>query len=136
MLVGYTATDTLMLDVDNEPYKNVKMLADYLLIVHQLKGYMILRTNKGYHVIFDKRLRFVKVIKLAAKATIILSNPNIAFWLAQQLYNDCLTLRINQKNGKTPKIICSIGQNSDRVAVYNCVKSAVNVAVNVGRAIT
>jgi len=105
---GISDNHTIMVDLDNMSFRNVKSLAELACRHFKLGGFIILKSSPNhYHVVFDRPMRFWSdVFRVISWIAIISNNPNVWKWICMQAIKKACTLRVNEKpikNGVKPK---------------------------------
>lgn len=114
-VIGFVSDRGLMLDLDNVTFRKATRIAERLLKLHRLEGYLIIESsNRNYHVVFNRYLRWKTIMK------IILNQYVCIRWGIWQGRKGELTLRVSPKNeGKEqPKIVKRVGKQDKLIADY------------------
>jgi hypothetical protein len=113
-VVGFMTNRGLILDFDNMKFKKAKWLAERLCKQHHLEGYLLIKSSeKNYHVVFNRYLRWRTITK------ILFNQYEALRWAVFQMQSGYLTLRVSRKNGKNkPKIILKVGKTDKLIKDY------------------
>jgi hypothetical protein len=113
-VVGFMTNKGLVLDLDNMKFKKAKWLAERLCKQHHLEGYLLIKSSeKNYHVVFNRYLRWRTITK------ILFNQYEALRWAVFQMQSGYLTLRISRKNGKNkPKIMLKVGKTDKLIKDY------------------
>lgn len=112
--VGFTDDETVMLDLDNLSFREVKRLARRALEFWGLGGFLVLRSSVGsYHVVFDRAVSWGENLQVVAWAVLDSGSEGLKKWLVMQCRKGSSTLRVSPKGEKkSPRIVYREG-NSD-----------------------
>lgn len=112
--IGFMTKRGVVLDLDNMTEKKATLKAELLLKRYRLEGYLLIRSSeKSYHVVFNKYLRWRTITK------ILFSLYECIRYAVFQMKEGFLTLRISRKNGKDkPKILIAVGKQDKLIKDY------------------
>jgi len=112
--IGFNTAKGLMLDLDNMKFRKALWLAETLMEKYKLEGFLLIKSSdKNYHVVFNKYLRWKTITK------ILFSQYECLRWGVFQMREGQLTLRISKKNGKDkPKILLEVGTTDKLIKDY------------------
>lgn len=112
--IAFTTKDGLMLDLDNVTFRKATRIAERLLKLHRLEGYLIIESSKrNFHVVFNRYLRWKTIVKIIFNQYICIR------WGIWQARKGELSLRVSSKNGKDrPEIIKRVGKQDKLIADY------------------
>ena len=89
-ILGFTDDETVMLDFDDTPFKQVKYWAQVAMKHYGLGGFLILKSSENhYHVVFNRRVDWAE-------------NMSIVAWVSLQSNNQRARARNNQLEGLGP----------------------------------
>ena len=119
-ILGYTDTETVKLDFDDTTFKNVKYWAERTLKWFKLGGYIILKSSKkSYHVIFNKTVSWTQNLKVVAWVALHAQNRGLVKWLLMQCIKKSSTVRISNKNKKSPpRLVYSHGKQDKQIQEF------------------
>ena len=124
IIIGYTDRETVMLDIDNARYKQIKFVARWLMERFDLGGFIILRSSDdNYHVVFNRTVIWEENVHIIGFASYMLRNERggkkSMGWVIMQLIKESSTLRISTKGRKPrPKIIYKEGEQDKEIATF------------------
>lgn len=119
-VLGITDRNTVKLDFDNTPFKTVRYWASRTMKWFNLKGFMILKSNKGsYHVVFDRKVSWRKNMHIVAWVCLLSQNRNLQKWFIMQCIKEGSTLRVSAKKEKPePRIVFRCGSQEKQIAEF------------------
>jgi hypothetical protein len=119
-ILGITETDTVMLDLDEMPFKTVKYWAKRICHWHKLKGFIIRKSSKNcYHVVFDRKVTWEENVKIMAWVCLLSHHVPLFKWFLMQAIKQGSTLRVSNKLDKpSPRTVFRYGSQKDRIADY------------------
>jgi hypothetical protein len=119
-IFGFTDTETVKLDFDDTPLKNVTYWADRTLNWFKLGGYIILKSSSNsYHVVFNRSVSWSKNMKVVAWVALLSKNGGLIRWLIMQCIKQSSTLRISNKNKKpSPRIVTRQGKQDKQIQEF------------------
>lgn len=134
VIIGYTTSSGVLLDLDHTTLHQTKKLAHNLLYTFKLEGYYIIESSpECYHVVFNKRFtNFSKVTKIVAHACLWSKSRGLSGWLLFQLVKQSLTIRITSKGEKhPPKIMLTHGKTDGICKEYHEIYNHFNKKQNI-----
>jgi hypothetical protein len=119
-IIGFTDTETVMLDFDNTSFKDVKYWALRTMKWFNLEGFIILQSSENhYHVVFNREVSWSENMRIVAWVALLSNNPMIQRWFLMQCIKQGSTLRVSPKVGKpSPKIVFRYGKQDKQVREY------------------
>lgn len=118
--MGYTDTETVMLDFDNTPFKTVRYWAFRAMKWFKLGGFIILRSSENnYHVVFNRRVSWSENMRIVARISLLSHNPMLEKWFVMQCIKEGSTLRVSPKKDKPPpRIVFRHGEEDDQIREF------------------
>ena len=102
-ILGYSDDETVMLDFDDTPLRQVKYWAIKAKKKFRLKGYAILRSSKNsYHIVFDRKVTWPENMGIVAWVAQLSRKESLRKWFLMQCIKGSSTLRVSSKNEKPP----------------------------------
>ena len=119
-ILGFSDTETVMLDFDNTELKTVKYWASRALRWFKLGGYVILRSSKGcYHVVFNRKVAWSENISIVAWVALQSRNQGLVKWFLMQCIKRSSTLRISAKRDKSsPRVVFRLGKQDQQITYF------------------
>jgi hypothetical protein len=119
-IIGYTDSETVKLDFDNTPFKEVKYWTLRALKWFKLKGFLILKSSENsYHVVFDRPVTWSENMKVMAWVSLISKKKSLKKWLIMQCIEEGSTLRISPKGEKVhPRIVFHSGDQDKQISDF------------------
>lgn len=119
-IIGYTDTETVMLDFDNTSFKWVKYWALRTMKWFKLEGFMILKSSENnYHVVFNRTVSWIENMRIVAWVSVETANPDMRKWFLMQCIKEESTLRISLKGNKPkPRIVLRRGRQNDQIKSF------------------
>jgi hypothetical protein len=110
--LGFSDTETVMLDFDDTTSKTVKYLASRAVKWFKLGGYMILKSSKGcYHAVFNRPVSWSENMRIVAWVALQSHNKGLQKWFIMQCIKQSSTLRVSNKLGKpSPRVVFRFGR--------------------------
>ena len=119
-ILGYTDTETVMLDFDHMDIEKVKYWSRRVMKYFKLMGFLILESSEGnYHVVFDRRVSWSENMSIVASVTLLSHNRGLRRWQLMQCRKQSASLRVSPKGEKpSPRILFREGNQDDRINEY------------------
>jgi hypothetical protein len=119
-ILGYTDKQTVMLDFDNTPFKQVRSWASRVCKHFKLKDLLILKSSKNcYHVVFDRTIPWSVNISIVAWTCIETGHKGLNKWFLLQCIKQEPTLRVSWKGSKPPpRIAYRRGAQKEQIRSY------------------
>jgi hypothetical protein len=119
-ILGYSDTDTVMLDFDNTTFDDVHAYAQQALNFFHLQGFIILQSSKSnYHVVFDRPVSWSENMRIVAWVSLIAQHEGLLKFLRMQCIKESSTLRISAKHDKPmPRIVARVGQQNQQLISF------------------
>ena len=116
-IIGYTDTETVKLDFDNTPFKEVKYWALRTMKWFKLEGFIILKSSENnYHVVFNRPVTWTENMHIVAWVSLESKNPMTSKWFLMQCIKEGSTLRVSQKRDKPcPRMVYSYGKQDKEI---------------------
>jgi len=116
-ILGYTDRETVKLDFDNMPFKQVKYWASRVAKWFRLNGFLVLKSSeKSYHVIFDRPVSWRKNVSIVAWVSLQTKHTKLTGWFILQCIKQGSTLRISPKRDKpTPRVVYRSGTQNCQI---------------------
>ena len=124
-VLGYSSENTVMLDLDNFSFKEIKKLAMRFMKNQNCKGYsiqkldglLILKSSKRhYHAVFDRHVDWAENTKYIGYACLWTHRIELLKWVVMQLVKGCSTIRVSNKGAKKPpRIVYRSGSQNNRI---------------------
>jgi len=118
--IGYTSSTTVMLDLDDLCFGEVRYQAHRILKEFKLGGFLILESSqRHHHVVFDRSVSPLDVTGIVAQACLDTKNVALIRWFILQCRKKEFTLRISPKGDKPrPRIVCRYGEQNREIRRY------------------
>lgn len=119
-IIGYTDTETVKLDFDKTPFKEVKYWALRTMKWFKLEGFIILKSSENnYHVVFNRPVTWTENMHIVAWVSLESHNPMIKKWFLMQCIKEGSTLRVSPKRDKaSPRIVCRYGEQNKEIRSF------------------
>jgi len=119
-ILGYTDNETVMLDFDNTPFRDVKYWALRAMKWFKLTGFIILKSSENnYHVVFNRKVSWSENMKIVAWLSLLSHNPMLEKWFLMQCIKEGSTLRVSSKRDKpSPRIIYRYGKENEQIREF------------------
>ena len=119
-MIGFTDTETVMLDFDHMPLDEVKYRAKGAMRYFKLEGFIILESSENcYHVVFNRRVSWSENMSIVASVTLRSYNRGLRRWQLMQCRKRSATLRLSRKGVKPPpKIVYQEGRQDGQIRGY------------------
>jgi hypothetical protein len=119
-IIGFTDTETVMLDFDNVPFKTVKYWAFRTLKWFKLEGFIILKSSENnYHVVFNRPVSWSENMRVVAWVSLLSGNPMLEKWFIMQCIKEGSTLRVSPKRNKpSPRIVYKYGKQDKQIEEF------------------
>lgn len=116
-ILGYTDTETVMVDLDEMPFQAVKKWAMTTMRWFRLRGFIILKSSENcYHVVFDRAVSWSRNMHVVAWVSLLSKSEHLHRWLEMQCIKESSTLRISPKGGKpSPRVVFRYGQQDGQI---------------------
>jgi len=116
-IVGFTDTETVMLDFDGMPFRSAKYWAERIRRRFRLGGFLIMKSSENnYHVVFDRPVSWAENMSIVAWAALTTHSRPLERWLVMQCIKKSSTLRVSKKGKKpSPRIVFSYGTRDRQV---------------------
>lgn len=120
LILGYTDTETVMLDFDKTSFKDVRYWALRTMRWFKLEGFIILRSSENnYHVVFNHKVTWIENVRIMAWASLWSHNPKLEKWFVMQCIKESSTLRVSPKGDKSsPRIVFNCGKEDKQVQIF------------------
>ena len=119
-ILGYTDIETVKLDFDNTPFKEVKYWALRTMKWFKLEGFIILKSSENnYHVVFNRPVTWTENMHIVAWVSLESHNPMTNKWFLMQCIKEGSTLRVSPKRRKpSPRIVCRHGKQDKEIESF------------------
>ena len=119
-ILGYTDTETVMLDFDHMPLENVKYWAKRTMRYFKLGGFLILESSENcYHVVFNRMVMWSENMSIVASVTLLSHNRGLRRWQLMQCRKQSSTLRVSPKGSKpSPRIVYREGSEDKQIVGF------------------
>jgi len=119
-ILGYTDTETVMLDFGNTPLKDVKYWAMRAMKWFKLEGFIIMRSSENnYHVVFNRRVSWSENMQVVDWVALLSHNSMLEKWLIMQCIKEGSTLRVSTKGDKpSPRIVYRHGKQDGQIKEF------------------
>lgn len=119
-ILGYTDTETVMLDLDNASLDGVRYWAFRAMRQFRLQGFVILKSSENrYHVVFDRKVSWSGNMRIVAWVSLHSRNPMLEKWFIMQCIKEESTLRVSPKMHKpSPKVVFRHGKQDGQVREF------------------
>ena len=119
-ILGYSSTDTVMLDFDLVLYSTVRYWADRAMNFHGLEGFIILLSSvHSYHVVFNRAVSWSENSRIMAWIGQLSGHEKLQAYHRMQCIKESSTLRVSSKNGKpAPVIVYREGKQDGEIAIF------------------
>jgi len=118
--IGYTSSTTVMLDLDDLCFGEVRYRAHKIRKEFRLGGFLILESSqRHHHVVFDRSVSPLDVVSIVAQACLEIKNVALTKWFILQCRKEEFTLRISPKGDKPrPRIAYRYGKQNREIRRY------------------
>lgn len=118
--LGFSDTETVMLDFDDTDFKTVKYWASRTARWFKLEGYLVLRSSKRcYHVVFDRGVSWSENMRIVAWVALESGNSKLQKYQLMQCIKESSTLRVSSKKEKpSPRIVFRVGKQDRQVREF------------------
>lgn len=119
-ILGYTDTETVMLDFDNTPLKEVKYWSRRIMTWFKLEGFIILQSSENnYHVVSDHKVSWSENMRIVAWTSLLSNNRMLEKWFLMQCIKEGATLRVSPKRDKpSPRIVYQYGKQDRQIKQF------------------
>jgi len=119
-IIGFTDTETAMLDFDNTPFRDVKYWTLRAMKWFKLEGFIILKSSENnYHAVFNRKVSWSENMRIVAWASLLSHNKKLLEWLQMQCIKEGSTLRVSPKGDKpSPRIVFRHGKQDRQVKEF------------------
>ncbi|MFX0200390.1 MAG: hypothetical protein ACFFCW_30090 [Candidatus Hodarchaeota archaeon] len=119
-ILGFTDTETVLLDFDNTTLKTVKYWARRAMNWFKLGGFIILKSSeRNYHIVFDRPVSWSENMKVVAWVALLSQRRELQRWLLMQCIKMSSTLRVSPKLEKpSPRIVYREGAENNQIAGF------------------
>ena len=119
-ILGYTDTETVMLDFDNTSLKDVKYWALRTMKWFKLEGFIILKSSKNnYHVVFNRPVSWSENMRIVAWVSLLSHNLMPEKWFVMQCIKEGSTLRVSPKKDKPyPMVVFRYGKQEKQIREF------------------
>jgi hypothetical protein len=126
-ILGFSDTETVMIDFDNTLFKQVKRWALRTTRFHRLEGFLILRSSKNsYHVVFNRRVSWSENMRIVAWVSLLSGNEKLKKYFLMQCIKQSSTLRLSPKGEKgSPRVVYRFGKQDAQIHDYLCFRGRI-----------
>ena len=119
-ILGFTDTETVMLDFDNTTLEFVLYWARRATRYFKLGGFLIQESSpSNYHVVFNRRVLWSENMSIVASVTLLSHNKGLRRWQLMQCRKESSTLRVSPKGIKpSPSIVCREGEQDEQIREF------------------
>jgi hypothetical protein len=120
-ILGYTATETVMLDFDKTSFKTVRYWARRVCRWFKLQGFIIARSSSGnYHVVFNRPVSWTLNTSIMAWTCLETKfHKHLTRWFIMQCIKQASTLRCGRKGEKPcPRVVFRQGKQDSEIESY------------------
>jgi len=119
-LLGYSSTETVMLDMDDTSLDFVKFWARKVMRFFKLQGFLILSSSSHcFHVVFNRTVSWRENMQIVAWTALRCHNEGLRRWQLMQCRKGSNTLRVGPKGRKpSPKIVYKEGRQDKEIKNY------------------
>jgi len=116
-IIGFTDTETVMLDLDYMSFNRVKYWARRALRFFKLEGYIILESSENsYHVVFNRKVSWSENLSIIGRIVLMTHQSPLQRWHLMQCVKQSMTLRVSPKGEKpSPRIIYREGKQDGQI---------------------
>lgn len=116
-IIGFTDTETVMLDLDYMSFNRVKYWARRALRFFKLEGYIILESSENsYHVVFNRKVSWSENLSIIGRIVLMTHQSPLQRWHLMQCVKQSMTLRVSPKGEKPfPRIIYREGKQDGQI---------------------
>lgn len=120
-VLGFTDDETVMLDLDETTFREVKYWAKRALEFFDLGGFLIMKSSKGnYHVVFNRKISWTENMSIVASIAIQTKHEGLKKWFLLQCRKKSSTLRVGPKGEKpSPRIVYREGKQDGQIAEFH-----------------
>ena len=119
-VLGFTDTETVMLDFDNVDLDKVKDWARKSMSFFKLGGFIILRSSKNsFHVIFDRTVSWSENLSIVGRIVLMTHHRLLQRWHLMQCIKQSMTIRVSPKGDKSgPWIVFREGRQNEQIVGF------------------
>ena len=119
-ILGFTDTETVMLDFDNSKFNTVIYWARRAMKWFKLEGFVILKSSENsYHVVFNRKVSWSENMKIVAWVSLLSHNRGLRRYLTMQCIKEGSTLRVSPKGEKqSPRIVYHEGSDDCQITGF------------------
>jgi len=119
-ILGYTDTETVMLDFDHMILVKVKYWSRRAMRYFKLGGFLILESSENcYHVVYNRKVTWSENMSIVASVTLLSHNQGLRRWQLMQCRKQSASLRVSPKGVKSsPKIVYCEGRQDGQIKGY------------------
>lgn len=116
-IFGYTDTETVKLDLDDMPFKQVRYWALRTMEWFKLEGFLILKSSIDcYHVLFNREVSWEENVEIMAWVCLLTKHQKLTGWFILQCIKKGSTLRVSPKRDKpSPRIVFHHGKQNKEI---------------------
>lgn len=136
IVIGYTDRETVKLDFDNTPFKDVKHWATRADNFHELGGFLTLKSSDNcYHVVFNRSVDWSENMRIVAWVCQQSKNYKLTGYLVMQCIKEASTLRVSPKGDKlSPRIVYRCGEEDIEIRNFLHYRRKIKDYIRVARA--
>ena len=129
---GYTDDETVMLDLDDTPFKTAKYWAMRTMKWFKLGGFIILKSSKDcYHVVFDRKVSWKENVSIVAWVALQNKSVGLVKWFLMQCIKESSTLRVSSKKEKpSPRIVYRYGKQDEQIRNFLAYRRKIKRIIN------
>ena len=119
-ILGYTDTETVMLDFDHTELEYVKYWAREAMRYFKLGGFLILESSENcYHVIFDRKVSWSENLSITGRIVLMTHHRPLRKWHLMQCIKQSMTIRVSPKGDKSsPRIVYREGSQDGQIREF------------------
>jgi hypothetical protein len=132
-VLGYTDTNTVMLDFDHTTLETVIFWSKSAKRFFKLGGFLVLESSEGsYHVVFNRAVSWADNLSIVASIAIRSRHRGLKRWLLLQCRKKSMTLRVSPKGTKQPpKLVHSEGKKDEQIREYVKYRSLISEIIEI-----
>jgi len=119
-ILGYSDTETVMLDLDDTAFRVVKYWALRTMKWFKLGGFIILKSSeKCYHVVYNRKVSWSENMRIVAWVALLSRIEKLKKWFLMQCIKESSTLRVSPKRTKSsPRIVYRHGRQDEQIRSF------------------
>ena len=119
-ILGFTDTETVLLDFDNTTFKTAIYWARRAMKWFKLEGFLILKSSENsYHIVFNRKVSWSENMRITAWVAQLSRHEKLRDYQRMQCIKEGSTLRVSPKGEKqSPRIVYHEGSDDCQIADF------------------